>query len=238
MKRAGKNPCQRCIQGPYSGLWSVVGGAGPREAGGPHGPRHRQRVGSQGGMPTRSSPEAGLAGDEYLKLISLPPDFAHHDPSHNRVSTHDCATGLMFKPFVRDYLQVAQDAVEDAAVLEVADLVRGVEPDDGLELARLLDPLARRRRRRTDGSPRRSRGRRARSTSSPSRPSDCAVSPSGSCSGSTPIPIRFERWMRSKLSAITARTPSSAVPFAAQSRDEPEPYSLPASTTSGTPSSA
>ncbi len=43
----------------------VVGGAGPREAGGPHGPRHRQRVGSQGGMPTRSSPEAGLAGDEF-----------------------------------------------------------------------------------------------------------------------------------------------------------------------------
>ena len=40
--------------------------------------------------------------------------------------------------------------------------------------------------------------------------------------------------MRSKLSASTARTPSSSVPFAAQSRDEPEPYSLPAMTTSGT----
>ena len=37
---------------------------------------------------------------------------------------------------------------------------------------------------------------------------------------------------------MTARTPSSAVPLAAQSRDEPEPYSLPASTTSGTPSAA
>ena len=35
---------------------------------------------------------------------------------------------------------------------------------------------------------------------------------------------------------MTARTPSSAVPFAAQSREDPEPYSLPASTTSGTPS--
>ena len=44
-----------------------VGGAGPREAGGPHGPRPRQRVGSQGGMPTRSPPEAGLAGDELRK---------------------------------------------------------------------------------------------------------------------------------------------------------------------------
>ena len=40
--------------------------------------------------------------------------------------------------------------------------------------------------------------------------------------------------MRSKLCAITARTPSSTVPFAAQSRDEPVPYSLPANTTSGT----
>ena len=43
--------------------------------------------------------------------------------------------------------------------------------------------------------------------------------------------------MRSKDCASTARTPSSRVPFAAQSRDEPEPYSLPASTTSGVPSS-
>ena len=56
-------------------------------------------------------------------------------------------------------------------------------------------------------------------------------------SGSTPMPTRFERWMRSKLSAITARTPSRLVPLAAQSRDEPVPYSLPAKTTSGTPSS-
>ena len=47
------------------------------------------------------------------------------------------------------------------------------------------------------------------------------------------MPTRFERWIRSKLWAITARTPSSRVPLAAQSRLEPEPYSLPASTTSG-----
>ena len=39
--------------------------------------------------------------------------------------------------------------------------------------------------------------------------------------------------MRSKLSAITASTPSSSVPLAAQSRDEPVPYSLPAITISG-----
>ncbi len=47
------------------------------------------------------------------------------------------------------------------------------------------------------------------------------------------MPTRFERWMRSKLSAITARTPSRLVPLAAQSRELPVPYSLPAMTTSG-----
>jgi hypothetical protein len=41
--------------------------------------------------------------------------------------------------------------------------------------------------------------------------------------------------MRSKLSAITAAR-RAGVPFAAQSREEPVPYSLPAKTTSGTPS--
>ena len=72
-------------------------------------------------------------------------------------------------------------------------------------------------------------------TSVPSSLSDAADSPSGNCSGMTPMPIRFERWIRSKDSAITARTPSSVVPLAAQSRDEPDPYSLPPSTTSGMP---
>ena len=56
------------------------------------------------------------------------------------------------------------------------------------------------------------------------------------CSGRMPIISRFERWIRSYDSAITARTPSRFGPFAAQSRDEPEPYSLPASTIVGTPS--
>ena len=51
------------------------------------------------------------------------------------------------------------------------------------------------------------------------------------------MPMRFERWMRSYDSAMTALTPSSAVPLAAQSRDEPEPYSLPARMTSGMPCS-
>ncbi len=42
-------------------------------------------------------------------------------------------------------------------------------------------------------------------------------------SGSTPMPIRLERWMRSKPVASTARIPSSAAPLAAQSRDDPTP---------------
>ena len=42
--------------------------------------------------------------------------------------------------------------------------------------------------------------------------------------------------MRSYDWAMTARTPSSLVPLAAQSREEPLPYSTPAKTTSGTPS--
>jgi hypothetical protein len=71
--------------------------------------------------------------------------------------------------------------------------------------------------------------------SSPVSPSESALVPSGNCRGRTPMPIRLLRWMRSYDSAITARTPSSAVPFAAQSRDDPDPYSLPASTTRGTP---
>ena len=47
--------------------------------------------------------------------------------------------------------------------------------------------------------------------------------------------MRLERCIRSKLSAITARTPSSAVPLAAQSREDPEPYSFPARITNGVP---
>ncbi|WMQ73504.1 MAG: hypothetical protein GPOALKHO_000522 [Sodalis sp.] len=47
----------------------------------------------------------------------------------------------------------------------------------------------------------------------------------GNSSGKIPIPIKSERWIRSKLSAITARIPSNRGPLAAQSRLEPAPYS-------------
>ncbi|MCY1302793.1 hypothetical protein D9M70_524740 [compost metagenome] len=73
--------------------------------------------------------------------------------------------------------------------------------------------------------------------SSPLRPSDSQVVPSSKTKGMTPMPTRFERWIRSKDCATTALTPSRLVPFAAQSRDEPLPYSTPAKMTSGTPSS-
>ena len=70
-------------------------------------------------------------------------------------------------------------------------------------------------------------------TSVPSSLSEAADAPAGNCSGMTPMPIRLDRWMRSKDSVMTARTPSRLVPLAAQSREEPEPYSLPPSTTNG-----
>ena len=69
--------------------------------------------------------------------------------------------------------------------------------------------------------------------SEPSRPSVSAFCPSMNCSGRMPMPMRLERWMRSKLSAMATRTPSSIGPLAAQSRDEPLPYILPASTAAG-----
>ena len=51
----------------------------------------------------------------------------------------------------------------------------------------------------------------------------------------TPMPIKFERCILSKLSAITDFIPNNFVPFAAQSLDEPVPYSLPAITTKSFP---
>ncbi len=52
------------IRNPLRPDRSKTAGAGPREAGGPRGPHPSLRVGSQGGMPTRSLPEAGLTGSE------------------------------------------------------------------------------------------------------------------------------------------------------------------------------
>jgi hypothetical protein len=67
----------------------------------------------------------------------------------------------------------------------------------------------------------------------PVRPSDSRLTPSSNCSGRTPMPTRLLRWILSNEVAITARTPRRSVPFAAQSRDEPVPYSAPARMTSG-----
>src|SRR5260370_1084131 len=80
------------------------------------------------------------------------------------------------------------------------------------------------------GRPRRVNGSR------PVRPRDLALSRGANSSGRMPVPTRFDRWMRTKFSAITARTPRSSGPFAAQSRDDPLPYTWPASTMRGTPS--
>ena len=50
------------------------------------------------------------------------------------------------------------------------------------------------------------------------------------------MPTKLLRWMRSQLLVITARTPKSSGPLAAQLCDEPEPQSSPARISSGTPS--
>ena len=125
--------------------------------------------------------------------------------------------------------QVPEHVVQDAAVAEIFDLVERVDAADAACTVSTA-PSARWMRQchlhaRLDAGRRcrRCRSSRCRRASGP-----CGVTPSLNCSGSTPMPTRFERWMRSKLSAITARTPSSSVPLAAQSRDEPVPYSLPA----------
>lgn len=52
------------------------------------------------------------------------------------------------------------------------------------------------------------------------------------------MPTRLLRWIRSNDSARTARTPRRTVPLAAQSREEPVPYSFPAMTMSPVPVSA
>ncbi len=71
----------------------------------------------------------------------------------------------------------------------------------------------------------------------PSSPSEAADRPGSYSSGSTPMPTRLDRWIRSKLSASTNRIPSRFGPFAAQSRLEPLPYSFPANTQVAIPSS-
>src|SRR5262249_27385906 len=50
------------------------GVAGPREAGGPHGPRHACASVAREGFPTRSSREAGLAPGRVFTLVR-PPAF-------------------------------------------------------------------------------------------------------------------------------------------------------------------
>ena len=55
----------------------------------------------------------------------------------------------------------------------------------------------------------------------------CQLVPSLNTSGRRPMLMRLERWMCSKLCAMTARTPRSFVPLAAESREEPVPYSRP-----------
>ena len=115
--------------------------------------------------------------------------------------------------------QLTQHIVQDAAGLEVLDLVQRYRCGTGLRRCRGCCLRA-----ESPGS-----AACEGCSSTPSRPAMVRVSlpvslrlvrlsPALNCSGNTPMPTRLERWMRSKLSAITALTPSRLVPLAAQSR--------------------
>ena len=135
--------------------------------------------------------------------------------------------------------QLSQDVLQDSTVAVVGGLGRSVDPYGDVEFRRgsarlgADDDLARQR----FGCPL-AVSPMIEYTSSPVRPRLCADCPGANCSGSTPMSIRLERWIRSNEVASTALTPSSRVPFAAQSRDDPEPYSAPARMISGTSSAA
>ena len=116
--------------------------------------------------------------------------------------------------------QLAQHERQDAAVQVVVDFDRSIYSEqqrhprggaicaDGLPASR---PFA------ADTSVRPTRS----NSSVPSMPSDCHLSVPLNWQGRTPMNTRFERWIRSKLLAMTAFTPRSCVPLAAQSRLEP-----------------
>ena len=72
--------------------------------------------------------------------------------------------------------------------------------------------------------------------SSPLRPSVCQTSRPRRRAARRPCRRGSSGGCARSSRRSTARTPSRFVPLAAQSREEPVPYSLPAKTTSGTPS--
>ena len=157
----------------------------------------------------------------------------HSDPDTRRC-TNATNQDAVRPRLTKSFGQLSQHIMENAAVPEVIQLVFGIYAHFCLETALGavgIDQLPQRQPDAAAGRPL----RQIVTVSAPVKVSDFQVTPSANCSGSTPMPTRLERWMRSKLSAITARTPSSWVPLAAQSRDEPVPYSLPAKTTSGVP---
>ena len=133
---------------------------------------------------------------------------------------------------------MAEDELQDAAVLVVEDFVRRIDPDiraklDGLAMA-AGDHLDLSRpgeaARESSGTPRMSK------TSSPVRPRESRFRRRGLERHDAHADQVGAVDALVELSAMTAVIPSKRGPLAAQSREEPEPYSLPARTTSGTPS--
>ncbi len=92
----------------------------------------------------------------------------------------------------------AQHVLQDAAVAVVVGLTGGVDADDGVELDSEPSSAVTVTVTVFGMPPSLSASTPViEKVSVPVRPSDSAFWPAGNCSGSTPMPIRLERWMRS-----------------------------------------
>ena len=194
-----------------------------------HPARHRAPARPDDGF-ARVSVAASPAGGSGVVLRrrgrpSAPARAMLEDPGrHGGAPTSTPSGGLRTRRRAQAGPQLAQHVQEDPAVAVVLLLLGGVDPQQPRKRYR---PPAVTVSSRGSGAPSARPSSPVMSkTSSPVSPSEAARLAVGNCSGRMPMPTRLERWIRSKLSASTARTPSRAVPLAAQSRDEPGPVLL------------
>ena len=114
---------------------------------------------------------------------------------------------LHFLP-LRRREQLAEHGLQDAAVAVVVEFDRRVDADLGGETrCRAVGAGGARPSASAPGCSRRP-GRGCRTSPRRSGRATARSGPCGNSSGSTPMPTRLLRWIRSKLAAITARTPS------------------------------
>ena len=134
-------------------------------------------------------------------IPNIHPGISNPTKRNTASSPSSCACWISANPALRR--QLAHHVRQDAAVAIILGFLRRIDPHDHFEglLARVGDRPHARRARRT----RRLAGcLRSNTSRSRSVPATRDSRPGRNCIGSTPIPTRFERWMRSKLSAITA----------------------------------